>query len=139
MVIRAYLLALALVPAPLVDAVIQVETGGNPMLVSSSGCVGLMQVQPRYAEVPRWALFVPTVNRLEGTRMLAYWHRRASGDWRRALAGYRCGNAGLRGDCGDTYARHVLALAKGYRRPRWGTTTGSSRRQHHLPPTSDDR
>lgn len=137
--VKAYLAALAFMPPGLLEAVEHVESRGRWDVVSPSGCVGIMQVQPRYALVPRWALFLPSVNRAEGARMLAYWHRRSGGDWARALAGYRCGNAGLRGECGDAYARRVLALAKGYRRPQWGTTTGSSRRQHHLPPTSDGR
>lgn len=113
--IKAYLVALALMPPGLLEAVEHVESRGRWDVVSPSGCVGLLQVQPRYALAPRWALFLPSVNRAEGARMLAYWHRRARGDWALALAGYRCGNAGLRGECGAGYARRVLARARSHR------------------------
>ena len=137
--VTAYLAAMAMLPPGLLEAVEHVESRGRWDAVSSSGCVGVMQVQPRYALAPRWALFLPSINRAEGARMLAYWHRRSGGDWPRALAGYRCGNAGLRGECGAAYAQHVLALAKGYRRAQRGVAPGGSRRQHHLPPTNDGR
>lgn len=137
--VTAYLAAMAMLPAGLLAAIEQVESRGRWDVVSSSGCVGVMQVQPRYTLAPRWALFLPSINRAEGARMLAYWHRRSGGNWSRALAGYRCGNAGLRGECGAAYAQHVLALAKGYRRAQRGVAPGGSRRQHHLPPTSDGR
>lgn len=137
--LAAWLSALAILPAGILDAVTHAESRGAWFAVSRAGCVGVMQVQPRYALAPRWALFLPPVNRAEGARMLAYWHRRSRGNWSRALAGYRCGNAGLRGECGAAYAQHVLALAKGYRRAQRGVAPGGSRRQHHLPPTSDGR
>ena len=107
--LAAWLSALAILPAGMLDAVTHAESRGAWSAVSRAGCVGIMQVCPRWAEVPRWALFVPPVNRLEGARLLAYWHHRARGDWQLALAAYRCGNAGLRGKCGQAYARAVEA------------------------------
>lgn len=107
--LAAWLSALAILPAGMLDAVTYAESRGAWFAVSRAGCVGVMQVCPRWAEVPRWALFLPPVNRLEGARLLAYWHRRAHGDWQLALAGYKCGNRGLRGRCGQAYARAVEA------------------------------
>lgn len=110
--IRAYLIALSLMPPGLLDAIAHVESRGNPWAVSHSGCVGLLQVCPRWSPLPRWALFVPMINRAEAARQLAYWHGKAHGNWRRALASYRCGWRGLRGECGNAYARAVLARAR---------------------------
>ena len=113
----AYLLSLLLHPATVPPAIQKqveyVESGHKPFVVSRAGCVGLMQVCPRYSQVPRLLLFIPAINRAEGCKMLAYWHKRARGNWARALAGYRCGNAGLRGECGKAYARQVLSVAGG--------------------------
>lgn len=99
------------VPEPIRAAVEEVECRGDLDAVSSAGCVGPMQVCPRWSIVSRDVLLDHSVNRLEGTRMLAYWHRRAHKNWRRALAAYNCGNAGLRGKCGKKYAAEVLRLA----------------------------
>jgi soluble lytic murein transglycosylase-like protein len=96
------------VPPDIREAVVRVESRGDALAVSRSACIGLMQVCPRWSMAPRVALFVPLFNRAEGVRLLRYWHRRAHGSWRRALAGYRCGNAGLRGKCGRAYAAAVL-------------------------------
>lgn len=96
-------------PAGLLDAVEHIESRGDPAAVSASGCVGLLQVCPQWSRYTAAQLRDPTINRLEGARMLRYWHRRAHGDWSRALAAYQCGNGGLRGTCGRGYARRVLA------------------------------
>lgn len=112
----SWLPAAAVVPEPIRAAVERVESHGHVDAVSSSGCVGAMQVCPRWSIVPREALFVPEINRLEGARILAYDYAASGGRWRRALAGYVCGNRGLRGECGTTYARRVLAIARKMRR-----------------------
>jgi len=125
--LAAWLSALAILPAGMLDAVTHAESRGTWSAVSRAGCVGVMQVCPRWAEVPRWALFLPAVNRLEGARLLAYWHRRAHGDWQLALAAYRCGNAGLRGRCGVVYARGVLARM---RKACHSCSIRSSRKSH---------
>lgn len=98
--------------AAVVYAVETVESGGRWWEESRSGCVGVMQVCPRWSLRSRAELFDPTVNRVEGQRILEYWLKRARGNWHRALAGYNCGNAGLRGECGGGYARRVLRLAR---------------------------
>lgn len=93
-------------------AVEQVESGGQWWVESRSGCVGVMQVCPQWSSRTRAELFDPAVNREEGAKILEYWLHRARGNWSRALAGYRCGNAGLQGRCGGFYARKVLRLAR---------------------------
>lgn len=95
-------------PPGLLDAVEWQESRGNPAAVSASGCIGLLQVCPRYSHYTAAQLRDPSINRMEGARMLRYWHNRARGNWTLALAAYRCGNRGLRGTCGQGYARLVL-------------------------------
>lgn len=92
-------------------AVEQVESGGR-WWVENGGCVGVMQVNPRWSIYRRAALFDPNVNRQEGRRILDYWLKRSRGDLQKALAAYNCGNAGLRDKCGQGYAQRVLRLAK---------------------------
>jgi len=85
----------------------QAETRGNPW--QRRGChIGAMQVCWRWSRYPALLLWVPAINRAEGQRLLEHWLRRADGDWRRAIAAYRCGNAGLRLRCGVEYSRWVL-------------------------------
>mgnify|MGYP003644786255 CR=1 FL=1 len=112
----------------LLDAIEHVESRGNPIAVSSTGALGLLQVQPQWAKVPRWALWVPSINRAEGCRILRRWHRRAISRcaWERrkrmgscsvtarALAAYNAGVAGLRGRSkrGRGYAWVVMRRAR---------------------------
>lgn len=97
------------VPA-IVYAVEQVESGGR-WWVELGGCVGVMQINPRWSKHTRAELFNPDLNRAEGERILKVWLKRSGGNWRRALAAYNCGNEGLRGKCGGGYAATVLRLA----------------------------
>lgn len=118
-----WLLALWLaVPPEIVAAVERIESHGVWWTVSHSGCIGVMQVCPQYSHAPWPLLFLPPVNRYYGARELRYWHRRAHGDWSLALAAYRCGNAGLRGECGTAYADTVLRMAKQARIRRHGNS-----------------
>lgn len=96
----------------IVAAVIHLESRGNPDVVSRDGCVGLMQVHPRWTKYSAEQLKDPAVNRQEGTRLLKYWLRRAHGNWPRALAAYNCGWRGLEGKCGTGYAQRVCQLAR---------------------------
>jgi len=88
-----------------------VESRGNPLARNqSSGCVGLLQVQPLYARVPEPLLYLPLVNRIEGARILRRWkHRRCGGRLRCAVRAYACGAKALRDPraCGR-YADAVL-------------------------------
>ena len=92
-------------------AVEAVESGGRRW-VENAGCVGVMQINPRWSIRSRAALFDPTVNREEGRRILGYWLKRSRGNLAKALAAYNCGNAGLLGECGRGYSRRVIRLAK---------------------------
>jgi soluble lytic murein transglycosylase-like protein len=92
-------------------AVEAVESGGR-WWVQNGPCVGVMQVNPRWSERTRAALFDPEVNRQEGRKILTYWLHRSHGNWHKALAAYNCGNAGLRDECGQAYARKVWRLVK---------------------------
>ena len=97
-----------MITAEVVAAVEHVESRGQWW--ARSGCHrGVMQVCTRWARVPPAMLWLPEVNRAEGLRLLRYWHRRSGGNLRLTLAAYRCGWAGLRGECGVAYARTVLA------------------------------
>jgi hypothetical protein len=73
---------------------------------------GVMQVCTRWAHVPAAQLWLPVANRREGVRLLRYWHAKAGGDWQRALAAYHCGWAGLRDQCGRSYAARVLEVMR---------------------------
>lgn len=90
-------------------AVEQVESRGEWW--AQRGCHrGVMQVCTRWSKLPSARLWIPDDNRREGKRLLAYWYRHSGHDWAYALAAYRCGWAGLRGECGHGYARKVLGL-----------------------------
>jgi soluble lytic murein transglycosylase-like protein len=79
------------VPASLVRAVIQQESGFRPIVVSSAGAIGLMQVLPsnatRLGLTPE-ALLNPTDNILAGVRLLAALLRHYRGDVISALIAY---------------------------------------------------
>lgn len=92
-----------------------VESRGNPLARNrGSGCVGLLQVQPRYARVPEPLLYLPLINRVEGARILRRWkHRRCGGRLRCAVRAYACGARALRDPslCAS-YADAVLGRAR---------------------------
>ena len=84
------------VPAPLIHAVIQVESGFNPNARSAVGAVGLMQLMPATAT----AFGVhnrrnPLQNILGGTCYLRFLLDRFDGDLRRALSAYNAGPAAV--------------------------------------------
>jgi soluble lytic murein transglycosylase-like protein len=88
-------------------AVEHVESRGH-WYAKRGGCLGVMQVCPQWAHVPRAWLWLPEVNRAEGQRLLIYWLGKAHGHWLPALAAYNCGWNGLTGKCGTRYARRVM-------------------------------
>jgi hypothetical protein len=92
-------------------AVEQVESRGE--WYAERGCHrGVMQVCTRWSKKPAAQLWIPDINRQEGRRLLTYWHGKAHGDWWAAVAAYRCGWAGLAGNCGKGYASTVLRIAR---------------------------
>lgn len=96
-------------------AIEHVESRGNPKVVSRDGCVGLMQVDPRWSKYTKVQLLDPAINRAEGRRLFLYWHRKAHYRWAFSLAAYRCGWGGLEGRCGVQYAKQVCRIAKCWR------------------------
>jgi soluble lytic murein transglycosylase-like protein len=82
------------VPAELVDAVIQVESGWNPYAVSNKGAAGLMQLMP--ATAARFGVrnrFDIEDNIRGGVAYLAWLIRLFRGDLRLALAAYNAGES----------------------------------------------
>ncbi|MBM4342566.1 MAG: lytic transglycosylase domain-containing protein [Deltaproteobacteria bacterium] len=104
-------------PPQLIRAVMMVESGGNPHVVSSAGAVGLMQLLPATAQ----ALGVedvrdPAQNILGGARFLRMLANRFAGDMVQVLSGYHAGSMRVqrRGAtpfaATDDYVRKILKL-----------------------------
>lgn len=118
---------------PLVEAVIQQESAGNPKAVSNKGAQGLMQVMPATAKdiarqlgVDKYDLKDPETNRLFGTYYLKQMLDMFNGDVELALTAYHSGPGRVRellertggktlddiieylGPVGQKYARQVL-------------------------------
>jgi len=123
------------VPVELVDAVIQVESGWNPLAVSSKGAAGLMQLMP--ATAVRFGVrdrFNIEENIRGGVAYLAWLIRRFKGDLRLAVAAYQVGESqilsrGLAYSSQEVFD-YVSRVAQLYRTLRRETaqrlTTGSS-------------
>jgi len=84
----------------IIDAIISVESGGNPNAVSKKGAIGLMQIMPKTARNPGLSmgkgidpktLSDPVVNRKFGTEYFSRLVKRYSGDVDKALAAYNGG------------------------------------------------
>ncbi|MFH0727918.1 MAG: transglycosylase SLT domain-containing protein [Pseudomonadota bacterium] len=79
--------------AKVIMAVIKQESNWDPLAVSSSGALGLMQVMPESAEevgIPGSNLFDPYLNTLAGSRYLIKMYEQFS-NWGEALAAYYMG------------------------------------------------
>ena len=114
--LELFMLAAFMMPQPtcdsaLLDAISYVESRHNTFAISPAGAIGVLQVIPRWSRYPRFMLFIPAFNRVEGCRILKRWQRRAKGNLKIALRAYNGGNVGLRGECSkcDHYANAVLA------------------------------
>ena len=102
-------------PAKLEWAIEYAESGGNPS-VRRGDCRGLWQASAQYAtpavrKNPA-LLHDIDVGRAEGRRALAGWVKVCGGEMTCALRGYRCGWAGVRGECGSKYAAAVQGMSK---------------------------
>ncbi len=83
----------------LVEAVIHVESRGNPDAVSPKGARGLMQIMPDTARGYGYdpgKLFDPDYNRMAGHAILSDYINKAHGDVRMGLMMYNAGEAGVR-------------------------------------------
>ncbi|HEV8310557.1 MAG TPA: transglycosylase SLT domain-containing protein [Methylomirabilota bacterium] len=105
----------------LVQAVVVVESAGNPRAVSRKGAQGLMQLMPqRSAELGVRNAFDPQQNVDGGVRHLRDLLERFSGDVTLALAAYNAGEVAVRTHQGvppypetQDYVRKVRALYQG--------------------------
>lgn len=85
----------------LLTALIAQESKFNPQAESWAGAVGLMQILPRYSEVPsKEALLDPETNVKEGVRILKehldhYTYMDSTNQWKFALASYNVGQGHL--------------------------------------------
>jgi soluble lytic murein transglycosylase-like protein len=103
----------------LVQAVIHVESDGNPRAVSAKGAAGLMQLIPATAR--RFGVenvFDPAENVRGGVSYLRELVKRFHGDLRKALAAYYAGEGAVEraGDAAPTAdtAEYVRAVMKAY-------------------------
>jgi soluble lytic murein transglycosylase-like protein len=79
-------------PLALVEAIIVVESGGNPFAVSPKGAVGVMQLMPETARDFRVSnRFLVQENIRAGAAYLAFLIRQFHGDLRLAVAAYYAG------------------------------------------------
>ena len=85
------------IPPKLVEAIIQVESQGNPKAVSPRGALGLMQLTPEVIEACQVAdPFDPLANIRAGVRHLHYLLLQYSGNLTLALAAYNAGAGAVR-------------------------------------------
>ena len=106
------------VDARLVEAVVRVESAGNPRAVSPKGALGLMQLMPERATLLGVAdVFDPRENLDGGVRHLRDLLARYAGNVRLALAAYNAGEEAVRRHGGippyretQEYVRKVLTL-----------------------------
>jgi soluble lytic murein transglycosylase-like protein len=85
------------VPLKLVQAIIQVESEGNPKAVSRKGAMGLMQLMPSVLEAYQVEdPFDPLANVEAGVRHLKYLLQEFSGNLSLALAAYNAGPGTVR-------------------------------------------
>ncbi|MGH7263234.1 MAG: transglycosylase SLT domain-containing protein [Candidatus Rokuibacteriota bacterium] len=109
----------------LVQAVVEVESGGDPRAVSPKGALGLMQLMPARAEALGVTdAFDPGANLDGGVRHLRDLLARYDGNLRLALAAYNAGEDAVRVHGGippfretQEYVRKVLTLYEGTTAP----------------------
>lgn len=80
----------------MLTAIAAQESKFDPTSVSWAGAVGLMQVLPRFSEIPEDSLFIPEINVREGARIFKehlehYSYMDTTNQWKFALATYNAG------------------------------------------------
>ncbi|HWM88588.1 MAG TPA: lytic transglycosylase domain-containing protein [Kofleriaceae bacterium] len=84
------------IPVPLIRAVIRVESDYDPLVVSSVGARGLMQLMPSVVQdMGVRNVHDPRENILGGTRLLRVLANRYDGDLVRTIAAYHAGSGSL--------------------------------------------
>lgn len=117
----------------LVAAVIEAESGFNPLALSPRGAEGLMQVMPSTPGYPvETGAYDPPTNIDLGTRYLRHLLRRFDGDLVLALAAYNAGPGAVERFQGvppyretRSYVTRVLSLYVDHHRELWETTGAS--------------
>ena len=107
------------VEPPLIRAVIQAESAGDPRTVSRAGAQGLMQLMPETAaEMGAKDSFDPAQNIMAGTRYLRQLLDRYRGDVKLALAAYNWGIGNLENKPGamPKETKNYIATVEGYYR-----------------------
>ncbi len=108
----------------LVKGIIHVESGYNPLALSSKGAMGLMQLMPETASIlgvrDPWD---PLENITGGTKYISYLLKKYDGDLSKALAAYNAGPGAVDTYKGippyqetQDYVRSVLGILNGGRR-----------------------
>ncbi|MCR9131146.1 MAG: transporter substrate-binding domain-containing protein [bacterium] len=80
----------------MLTAIAAQESKFDPTSVSWAGAVGLMQVLPRFSDIPEDSLFIPEINAREGARIIKehldhYSYMDSTNQWQFALATYNAG------------------------------------------------
>lgn len=104
------------VASPLIAAVIEVESSGNPDSTGTVGEVGLMQVKCETAKDMGYPweckrLYLPELNILYGAKYLAWQSRRYGGNLRLILSAY---NAGTATSKNPTYVNKAMSAYQRY-------------------------
>ena len=116
----------------LVAAVVEVESTFDPKAGSHKGAVGLMQLLPSTAGMPRKDLLEPETNLDAGSAYLAELIERFDGDLALALAAYNAGPRNVRNYEGippfpetQQYVEKVLGIYVEYHRELWEQSGGT--------------
>lgn len=108
--------------ADLVDAIIQVESGGNPNAIGSKGEVGLVQLMPIALEelnrvygvkIPsKMELLKPETNKAYGELYIRYLLEKFNGDVECAVAAYNAGPTRIKTALSNSGSNYLLDLPK---------------------------
>lgn len=104
------------IASPIIAAVIEVESSGNPDSTGTVGEFGLMQIKCETAKDMGYAwdcqrLYMPELNILYGAKYLAWQSKRYGGNLRLILSAY---NAGTATSKNPTYVNKAVAAYQRY-------------------------